>query len=153
VICRLGTIFGVSPGMRFHTAVNKFIWQACQQIPLTVWETALRQQRPYLDLTDAVRAICFILRQKRFDRQIYNVLTQNATVGEIIEYIRPHVPSLRINYVESPIMNQLSYGVANDKFRSLGFKFKGDLRGGILETISLLRTSPARELNEVLFNM
>jgi len=26
-ICRLGTIFGTSIGMRFHTAVNKFCWQ------------------------------------------------------------------------------------------------------------------------------
>ena len=26
--CRFGTIFGASPGMRFHTAVNKFCWQA-----------------------------------------------------------------------------------------------------------------------------
>ncbi len=39
VACRFGTIFGVSPGMRFHTAVNKFIWQACQGIPITVNST------------------------------------------------------------------------------------------------------------------
>ena len=26
--CRFGTIFGASAGMRFHTAVNKFCWQA-----------------------------------------------------------------------------------------------------------------------------
>jgi len=28
ISCRFGTIFGASPGMRFHTAVNKFCWQA-----------------------------------------------------------------------------------------------------------------------------
>jgi nucleoside-diphosphate-sugar epimerase len=28
VICRCGTIFGISIGMRFHTAINKFCWQA-----------------------------------------------------------------------------------------------------------------------------
>jgi UDP-glucose 4-epimerase len=138
VICRFGTIFGVSHGMRFHTAINKFIWQACQQIPLTVWRTAGHQQRPYLDLTDAVRAICFILREQHFDRKIYNVLTTNATVSEIIEYIRPHVPSLRVNYVDSRIMNQLSYAVSNEKFCSLGFTFEGNLRSGILETMLLL---------------
>jgi len=33
---RLGTIFGTSPGMRFHTAVNKFCWQAVFGVPLTV---------------------------------------------------------------------------------------------------------------------
>ena len=54
---RLGTIFGTSPGMRFHTAVNKFCWQAVFGVPLTVWRTAYDQRRPYLDLSDAVRAI------------------------------------------------------------------------------------------------
>ena len=34
IILRLGTIYGVSPGMRFHTAVNKFCWQAVMKTPL-----------------------------------------------------------------------------------------------------------------------
>ena len=34
--CRFGTIFGASPGMRFHTAVNKFCWQAVMGQPITV---------------------------------------------------------------------------------------------------------------------
>lgn len=138
--CRFGTIFGVSPGMRFHTAINKFIWQACQDVPLTVWRTALQQQRPYLDLCDATGVLGFILRKQLFDRQIYNVLTANATVSEILEYIRPHVPRLQINYVDSRIMNQLSYAVSNRKFSALGFKFKGNLQAGILATIELLRS-------------
>ncbi len=46
VTCRFGTIFGVSPGMRFHTAVNKFCWQAVTGQPITVWRTALHQVRP-----------------------------------------------------------------------------------------------------------
>jgi UDP-glucose 4-epimerase len=29
VICRFGTILGPSVGRRFHTEVNKFVWQAC----------------------------------------------------------------------------------------------------------------------------
>ena len=49
VICRFGTIFGPSVGMRFHTAVNKFTWQACLGQPITVWRTALHQRRPYAD--------------------------------------------------------------------------------------------------------
>ena len=35
VVLRLGTIFGTSPGMRFHTAINKFCWQAVMGTPLT----------------------------------------------------------------------------------------------------------------------
>ena len=31
IACRFGTIFGVSPGMRFHTAVNKFLLAVARQ--------------------------------------------------------------------------------------------------------------------------
>ena len=60
--CRFGTIFGASPGMRFHTAVNKFCWQAVMGQPITVWTTAYDQKRPYLDLLDASRAIDYIIK-------------------------------------------------------------------------------------------
>ena len=139
VACRFGTIFGISPGMRFHTAVNKFIWQACQGLPITVWKSALDQKRPYLDLADGVRAIRFMLEKNLFDNRVYNVLTLNATVREIVDAIRELVPDLRIELVESRIMNQLSYTVSDARFRSLGFDVQGDLRRGVGETVGLLR--------------
>jgi nucleoside-diphosphate-sugar epimerase len=138
VSCRFGTIFGVSPGMRFHTAVNKFCWQAVMKQPLTVWSTAYEQKRPYLDLSDATRALSFIIRKDIFDGEIYNVLSKNATVREIVEIIRLHVPDLVVQFVDNEIMNQLSYEVANEKFSKKGFEFKGDLNRGIRETIALL---------------
>lgn len=147
IICRFGTIFGPSAGMRFHTAVNKFVWQACLGQPITVWRTALKQKRPYLDLNDAVRALNFILKMDHFDNRVYNVLTSNATVEEIVNMIRSYVPNLQIEYVDSPIMNQLSYTVACERFKSLGFRFEGSLREGIRETVLLIRNlDPGTEL-------
>lgn len=139
VRCRFGTIVGASPGMRFHTAVNKFCWQAVMGQPITVWKTAYEQKRPYLDLTDASRAIAFLIRNDLFDGRIYNVLTQNATVRQIVEIIRELVPALQITFVDSQIMNQLSYSVSSDRFARQGFTFTGDLRRGIGETIARLR--------------
>jgi len=139
IACRFGTIYGTSIGMRFHTAVNKFVWQACLGEPITVWRTALDQRRPYLELDDGVRALRFILEQKLFDRQIYNVLTSNATVGEIVEVIRKYVPDLTVKLVDAAIMNQLSYTVACDKFRAKGFEFRGDLERGIQTSVALLK--------------
>jgi len=139
ISCRFGTIFGVSPGMRFHTAVNKFIWQACLGIPLTVWRTALDQKRPYLDLEDGVRAILFIIERDLFNGQIYNILTTNATVREIVENIREFVPDLEVSLVDARIMNQLSYTVSDEKFRSLGFQTTGDLRQQLKDSIAMLR--------------
>jgi nucleoside-diphosphate-sugar epimerase len=141
VSCRFGTIFGASPGMRFHTAVNKFCWQSVMQQPLSVWRTAFEQKRPYLDLVDAARAIAFIIEKDLFDGRIYNVLTRNATVKDIVEAIHTFVPDLKVDFVDNKIMNQLSYEVSRERFTSQGFQFAGDLRRGIGETIALLRNA------------
>jgi UDP-glucose 4-epimerase len=141
VVCRFGTIFGPSPGMRFHTAVNKFCWQAIMRQPLSIWRTAYEQKRPYLDLTDAVSAICFIINREIFDGRIYNVLTLNATVKEIVDAIRKVVPGIELSFVDSPIMNQLSYEVSRQRFAAQGFDFSGDLGRGIAGTISKLRAA------------
>ncbi len=136
---RFGTIFGISPGMRFHTAVNKFCWQAAMGQPITVWRTAYDQKRPYLDLFDACRAITFVIREDLFDGRIYNVLTLNATVRQIVDTIQEFVPALQVQFVDNKIMNQLSYEVACERFTSRGFTFAGDLRRAVGQTISLLR--------------
>lgn len=145
VICRFGTIFGASPGMRFHTAVNKFCWQAVMEQPITVWTTAYDQKRPYLDLFDAARAISFIIRNDLFNGHVYNVLSNNATVRQVVETIREFVPDLEVSFVDNRIMNQLSYEVSSKRFMDLGFSFSGDLRRGVGETIALLRQSNQRE--------
>jgi UDP-glucose 4-epimerase len=141
IACRFGTIFGTSPGMRFHTAVNKFCWQAIVGQPVTVWRTALHQVRPYLDLTDAVAAVNFVIKGDHFDGQTYNVLTLNATVAEILKVIQDRVSDLQIQYVDAKIMNQLSYRVLNQKFKGLGFEFSGDLGRGVRDTLTLLRNA------------
>lgn len=140
LICRFGTISGTSPGMRFHTAVNKFCWQAVMGQPLTVWRTALDQKRPYLALSDAVRAIRFIIQNDLFDGKVYNVLTENLTVRGIVERIEKYLGQrVEIHYVDNAIMNQLSYEVSSRKFQDKGFKFQGSVEGSIKETIELLK--------------
>jgi UDP-glucose 4-epimerase len=144
VICRFGTIFGPSPGMRFHTAVNKFCWQAVMRQPLTIWRTAYDQKRPYLDLRDAIRAIAHIIECDLFDGRVYNVLSLNATVRDLVETIGNLLPDLKLSFVDSPIMNQLSYEVSAQRFIDRGFTFTGDLQRGIGDTVALLRAAQYR---------
>jgi nucleoside-diphosphate-sugar epimerase len=139
IVCRFGTIFGTSVGMRFHTAINKFCWQACIGQPITVWRTALHQKRPYLDLSDAVEALRFIMNSNRFDKKVYNVLTINATVNDIIDKIKGQISDVKIEFVDTKIMNQLSYIVANEGFKKIGFKFEGSLDCGVSDTIKLIQ--------------
>ncbi|MDQ6964020.1 MAG: SDR family oxidoreductase [Mariprofundales bacterium] len=138
VIFRFGTIFGTSPGMRFHTAVNRFCWQAVMGQPLTVWKTAYEQKRPYLDLSDAVRAVAFVIENSLFDGEIYNVVTVNVTVRGVVEHIRQHVPQVDVHFVNNQIMNQLSYEVLNTRMTNAGFHVQGDIGEGIATTVELL---------------
>jgi len=137
-IFRFGTIFGASPGMRFHTAVNKFCWQAAMGLPITVWSTAYDQKRPYLDLGDACRAMAHIIRNELFDGRVYNVLTLNATVREVVETIRTFVPTLEVQFVDSKIMNQLSYEVSDARFRNTGYAPLGRLSESLARELKLI---------------
>jgi nucleoside-diphosphate-sugar epimerase len=139
VILRFGTIFGFSKGMRFHTAVNKFCFQASLNQPLTIWETAMNQKRPYLGVQDAVKCINFIINKDIFDNQIYNIVSDNCTVSEIINIIKSYKKNIKINLVKTRIMNQLSYKVLSKKILKKGFKSKSNINLGIKETINLLQ--------------
>ncbi len=137
-IFRFGTIFGISPGMRFHTAVNKFCWQASWGTPLTVWSTAYDQVRPYLYIKDACNALIHVIENDIFLGQTYNVLTLNASVHNVIDEIKKLNMNPKIEMVNSSIMNQLSYEVSPLKFIKTGFVYQGSLPMGIKETISIL---------------
>jgi UDP-glucose 4-epimerase len=139
VVLRLGTIHGTSPGMRFHTAVNRFCFQTANGLPLTVWKTALHQQRPYLSLRDASRAIAHVINHELYGGEIYNVVTANHTVSQIIDAIEVETrEKCKIDFVESQIMNQLSYQVSSKKFQNTGFQFQGSLQKDISDTMNLL---------------
>ena len=134
LILRFGTIVGFSYGMRFHTAVNKFCYQASIGLPLSVWKTSMNQKRPYLGLNDACRSIEFFLKQKKFNGQTYNVLSKNLSVKDIIQTIKSK-KNIKIQMVNSKIMNQLSYTVSRKKIEKLKFKFKDDLNKIILKEL------------------
>ena len=138
IVFRFGTIFGVSAGMRFHTAVNKFCWQAVMGLPLTVWKTAYEQKRPYLSLDDAAKAIAFMTKANHFDGRVYNVVSKNLTVKDVVETIKIKIPDIAVNFVNNQIMNQLSYEVLNTRLCALGFTPQGSLETGVAETIQLL---------------
>ena len=143
VVFRMGTVFGPSVGMRFHTAVNQFCWRAVSGQPIEVWTTASHQFRPYLDVSDAVRAMIFMLKRDHFDGRVYNVLTLNATVSHVVSVLSAFVPDVRINYVDSPLMNNLSYCVDHERFLKLGFTCTGSLESGIGGTVALFTARTA----------
>ena len=135
---RFGTIAGPSSGMRFHTAVNKFCLQAYIKEPLHVWRTALHQYRPYLSLKDAFKTFNFILNKKLFDRKIYNIVSENLTVNQIITKINKNNKT-KIKLVNVKIMNQLSYKVDSTKIRKIGLSLNNKISDDINNNFKFLK--------------
>jgi nucleoside-diphosphate-sugar epimerase len=137
-IFRFGTIFGTSPGMRFHTAVNKFCYQAANGLPVTVWEQNYHMKRPYLGINDAVRLIKFAANRRALDNRTLNAATGNYELSFIIDIIKTFVPNLKIDFIQTPLLNQYSYIVDTSKISEV-FWFKDSIAQGIQETLELLR--------------
>jgi UDP-glucose 4-epimerase len=138
MVFRFGTIFGTSPGMRFHTAVNKFCWQAATGIPIEVWSTAMDQIRPYLAVGDAAAALSQAVIDRIFSGRVINAVTCNVTVGDVLDAIRECGRSPQVRLIDSTLMNSLSFSARTDAAQSLGIGFPGDLRTGVRETLALL---------------
>ena len=135
---RFGTITGVSNGIRFHTAVNKFCFNASINKPIEVYKFAMNQYRPYLSLKDAFKVIKFCIDKNFYKNDIFNVLTANYTVKQLIKKIKKIKPKIKIKLVNSKIMNQLSYHVDKSKITSNGIKLNSNIDNDIKNTLNLI---------------
>ena len=136
---RFGTIAGVSKGIRFHTAVNKFCFNAALNKNITVYKTALHQYRPYLSLSDAFKVFKFCIEKNFFKNDIYNALSGNFTVNQILKKIKKFKRRIKITFVKSEIMNQLSYHVNKTKLNNAGLKLNANLEKDIENTLNLFK--------------
>jgi UDP-glucose 4-epimerase len=135
---RLGTITGISKGMRFHTAINKFCLNAGLNKEIEVYKTAYNQYRPYLSLKDLFLTFKYCIEKEIYNNDIYNVLSGNYSVKQIINKIKKYKKKVGIKFVNSSIMNQLSYLVDDTKIKKIGIKLKSKIDVDIKQTLSLL---------------
>ncbi len=136
---RFGTIAGVSKGIRFHTAVNKFCFNAAINEDIYVYKTALNQFRPYLSLSDAFKVFKFCIEKDFFKNDIFNALSGNFTVKQILEKIKKNKKKINIKFVKAKIMNQLSYHVSSKKLEKNGLYLNAKIEKDIKQTLKLLR--------------
>tara|TARA_X000000950_G_scaffold289382_2_gene412626 strand:+ start:18690 stop:19613 length:924 start_codon:yes stop_codon:yes gene_type:complete len=136
-IMRFGTIFGISDGMRFHTAINKFCYQAVLGQKITIWKKFYDKKRPYLDLNDCVRSIIFCIFNKEIRNETLDVVTINLKVVDIVKQIE-NLKQIKKSFVNTKILNQLSYEVHSDRLKNLKFKFYGNLFLSIKKMIKKL---------------
>ena len=132
---RFGTISGVSKGMRFHTAINKFCFNCVLGKPLPLWKGMTNKPRPYLSLKDAFSVVKFTLEKNFFKNDIYNILSQNLTLANIIKIFRNNKIKVKLEYHKSKLINQYPYMVSNEKFSSEAFNLKSKIAEDIKLTL------------------
>ena len=136
---RFGTISGVSKGMRFHTAINKFCLYSVLGKPLPIWKSMMNKPRPYLSLRDAFKVIKFTIENNFFNNETFNILSENLTLKKIIGYFKKYKKTIKIKYVKSKLVNQYSYRVSNEKFTRKALLLKSNIYHDIKFTLKMFR--------------
>ena len=136
---RFGTISGVSKGMRFHTAINKFCLYSVLGKPLPIWKSMMNKPRPYLSLRDAFKVIKFTIENNFFNNETFNILSENLTLKKIIGYFKKYNKTIKIKYEKSKLVNQYSYRVSNEKFTRKALLLKSNIYHDIKFTLKIFR--------------
>ena len=79
-----------------------------------------------------------------FDRKIYNIVSENLTVNQIITKINKNNKT-KIKLVNVKIMNQLSYKVDSTKIRKIGLSLNNKISDDINNTFKFLKNKPFHE--------
>jgi nucleoside-diphosphate-sugar epimerase len=127
-ILRFGTLFGLSPRMRFDLAINLFMAKALSGEKITVFGGG--QHRPFLHVADAADALVFVL-EKNMDG-IYNVVSENFTILEAAERIS-RLTGAEIE-VSSSIVDKRDYVVSAEKIKQYGFVPTRTVEDAVKET-------------------
>ena len=114
-ILRFGTLFGMSPRMRFDLVINLFVAQAIQENQITVFGGD--QYRPFLHVDDAADALIFALEKNLTGT--YNVISENLTIKQAAEKIS-NATGCKIN-ISNENEDKRNYKVSAEKFTQVGF--------------------------------
>ena len=90
-------------------------------------------------MRDAFKLFKFCIEKDKFVNSTFNALSGNYTVKQIIDMIKKFKKKVKIKFVKTEIMNQLSYHVDNKKLNKFGVKLKSDIKKDIEETLNLFK--------------
>lgn len=148
---RLATVFGASPRMRVDLLVNDFVYRACTDKFLVIFEGHFK--RNYIHIRDVAKAFVHAIRN--FDtlkNEPYNVGLSKANLSklELCAKIKEYLPDLY--YIEAAIgydPDKRDYIVSNEKIERSGFKPDVTLDMGIRELIKVYKILRVKQFGNV----
>jgi len=139
VLLRLGTLFGLSPRMRFDIIVNYLTQKAVREKKISIFGG--EQWRPLLHVQDAARAFQLAMESplEKVANQIFNVGLANLKIKEIGRVIQKNIPEAEVDQMEK-FEDKRSYNVSFEKIKSiLGFQAESGIDGGIRQIVAALK--------------
>jgi len=137
VSLRLATVFGMSPRMRLDLLVNHFVYVACTDGYIVIFEKNFK--RNYIHIRDV--ADCFLFCIEHADRMAgkpYNVGLDSANLSkeELALKIKEYVPNFYIHFSEvGNDPDKRNYIVSNQRLKEAGFEARRSLDDGIKELL------------------
>ena len=145
-IYRFGTLFGLSPRMRFDLVINLFVAQALTDGKITVFGG--KQERPFLHVSDAADSLIFGIEKNITGT--YNVISENMTILEAAERIKKII-GCEIE-ISTENEDNRSYRVSADKIKQVGFKPLKNLDDSIKEIKDAFSNKSLKNYNDIKYN-
>jgi nucleoside-diphosphate-sugar epimerase len=145
-ILRFGTLFGLSPRMRFDLVINLFIAQALNNEKIIV--EGGQQSRPFLHVQDAADALIFILEKDL--EGTYNVISENMTILEAAKRISK-VTGCEIE-IRDDIIDKRDYTVSANKIKQFGFEPTKNLEYAINEIKRAFESGQIKNYNDMIYS-
>lgn len=141
VVLRFGTLFGLSPQMRFDLVANMFVARAATTGRITIFNE--EQWRPFLHVEDAASAAiaCLEADPRAVAGEVFNAGSPalNLHIRDVGEAVQRLIPDTVIERIEN-YSDLRNYRVSFEKIqRALGFKAQRTLESGIAEIYAAIR--------------
>lgn len=145
-ILRFGTLFGLSPRMRFDLVINLFIAKALKEKEITVFGG--NQYRPFLHVEDAADSIIFALEKDLTGT--YNIMSENFTILNAAKKIK------ELTDCEIQISNEnedkRNYNVSAEKIKDIGFKPEKNVEFAFNQIKKALENNTITNYKEKIYN-
>jgi nucleoside-diphosphate-sugar epimerase len=154
VIMRMGTLYGVSPRMRFDLVLNLLPAKAIIDKSITIFNGD--QWRPFLHINDAAEAYIKVLEApiENIRGNIFNIggNENNFKLREIGYLIKELIPDAKLNFDEK-VNDPRDYRVNFDKAENiLNFKAIKTVKEGISEVVNIVQEKSISHINNQSYN-
>lgn len=132
-ILRFGTVYGLSPCMRFDAVPNRFAYLAAIGRPVTVFGGG-EQYRPLVHIRDAAEAVRMALSEADQCRgKVFNVVSENVSVRQMAVAVQKVFPGARPVHTARDAMTRISLQASGERLRHVGWSPSASLEDGMRE--------------------